>query len=287
MDIAIGTAQFGLPYGVANNDGQVGAESVADILALAGNKNIHTLDTAAAYGTSEEVLGKVGVGCFDVISKLPSRPNGCISLTEWVMKDFTASIERLKVKSLYGYMLHRPMDLLDGDGFLIYNKLIELKEKGLVKNIGISIYDERELELLSKHYSFDLIQFPMNIFDRRLSNSGWLSKLKDQGVELHARSSFLQGLLLMSPNERPLYFAKWERLLQEFDEWLIQSNLTALQGCIGFLKGVPEVDKVVVGVNSVDHLLQIIDATSADHVEVPESIQSSDVNLINPGFWKL
>lgn len=287
MEIAIGTAQFGLPYGIANNNEQVSNSMVEDILAAAIGNNISTLDTAAAYGSSEEVLGAIGVGKFDVVSKLAPRNCENSALDGWVKSSVETSIKRLKLDSIYGYLLHRPMELLGKNGEVIYDTLVDLKSQGMLKKIGVSVYDPEELELLSQYYSFDLIQFPLSVFDRRMLDSGWLTRLKAQGVELHVRSAFLQGLLLMSPKERPPYFDQWEALFSTFDSWLEDSSLTPLQACVGFLNGISEVDKLVVGVNSVEHFMEVITAASDKTIEVPAAIQSFDMALINPGSWNI
>ena len=287
MKIAIGTAQFGLPYGIANNNEQVSDSMVANILAAAIGNNVSTLDTAAAYGSSEEVLGAIGVRQFDVVSKLAPRNCENSTLDDWVKSSVETSIKRLKLDSIYGYLLHRPMELLGKNGEVIFNTLADLKSQGVLKKIGVSVYDPEELALLSQYYSFDLIQFPLSVFDRRMLDSGWLTKLKAQGVELHVRSAFLQGLLLMSPKERPPYFDKWEALFRVFDSWLEDNSLTPLQACVGFLNGISEVDKLVVGVNSVEHFVEVLTAASNKSIEVPAAIQSFDMALINPGSWNI
>lgn len=287
MEIAIGTAQFGLPYGISNNNEQVSDSMVANILAAAIGNNVSTIDTAAAYGSSEEVLGAIGVRQFDVVSKLAPRNCENSAVDDWIKSSVETSIKRLKLDSIYGYLLHRPMELLGKNGEVIFNTLADLKSQGVLKKIGVSVYDPEELELLSQYYSFDLIQFPLSVFDRRMLDSGWLTKLKAQGVELHVRSAFLQGLLLMSPKERPPYFDKWEALFRVFDSWLEDNSLTPLQACVGFLNGISEVDKLVVGVNSVEHFMEVLTAASNKSIEVPAAIQSFDMALINPGSWNI
>src|SRR5581483_2256099 len=106
---------------------------------------------------------------------------------------------RLDVKTLYGLLLHRPQQLLGAEGPTLYQALQGLKKGGQVQKIGVSVYAPSELELLNLRYRFDLVQAPFNLVDRRLHTTGWLQRLKEDGVEIHTRSAFLQGLLLMSP----------------------------------------------------------------------------------------
>lgn len=286
MKIALGTVQFGLKYGVANTKGLVPEETAKDIIDLARILSIDTLDTAAAYGTSEEVLGRIGVDAFKVISKIPPRTESIESPKRWIKCCIDKSLRNLRRDSLYGLLLHRPLDLLQPNGSALYNSLLDIKSQGLVKKIGISVYGPSDLENLA-HFKFDLVQAPMNILDRRLKNSGWLEKLKQNNIEIHIRSAFLQGLLLMPEAQRPTYFKPWRKLLSEYDEWIRLHKITPLQACLGFLNNHHEIDKVVVGVETITQLREIISASSHQAPNIPESIHSMDENLINPICWKL
>ena len=188
---------------------------------------------------------------------------------------------------MYGLLLHRPQQLLSHKGQEIYNALSCLKKEGLVDKIGISIYHPNELEDLCNHFSFDLIQAPFNIFDRSLKQSGWLSRLKDLGVEVHIRSIFLQGLLLMNPSNRPAYFNCWQPIWTEWEQWLHTNNLTALQACLRFVLSNPDIDRVVVGVDSLSQLQEILAATTVDSINLPDKLCCDDPNLINPARWHL
>src|SRR3989338_1375415 len=196
MRLAIGTAQFGLHYGIANQGGQVTRSAAKAMLQLAAENGIDTLDTAIAYGESETCLGEVGTQGFKLVTKLPAVPDDCADVSGWVQEQVAASLARLGVNVVYGLLLHRPEQLLRSEGKALYHTLQNLKETGQVQKVGISIYAPSELEVLTKQYCFDLVQAPFNLVDCRLHTSGWLKRLKDEGVEIHTRSAFLQGLLL-------------------------------------------------------------------------------------------
>ena len=176
MKIALGTVQFGLEYGVANTKGRVPEETAQDILSLARELGVDTLDTAAAYGTSEEVLGRTGVDAFKVISKVPPGTEHIEKPANWVKRCIDQSLSNLRCDSLYGLLLHRPLDLLQSNGRELYDALVDIKRQGLAKKIGISVYGPDDLDKLAT-FDFDLVQAPMNILDRRLKNSGWLVSL--------------------------------------------------------------------------------------------------------------
>ena len=195
--LALGTVQFGLKYGIANQTGQVKPEDAKKILQLAKDANIDLVDTAMAYGDSEKVIGDAGIIDFRFISKLPPLPKDCSDVDTWVKEKIQSTLTHLGIRSLYGLLVHRSENLLGNPGKKLIKALNSLKFNGLVKKIGISIYDPLELDQVMHLTNFDIIQAPLNIVDRRLETSGWLSRLNKFGVEVHTRSTFLQGLLLM------------------------------------------------------------------------------------------
>ncbi|NER34637.1 MAG: aldo/keto reductase [Oscillatoria sp. SIO1A7] len=285
--LALGTAQFGLDYGIANQKGKIGSGVAADILEYAQSSGIDTLDTAIAYGDSEQCLGEIGVSSWNVVSKLPEIPVGTTNIDYWVKQSVDNSLQRLKISQLYGLLLHRPQQLLSPEGQAIYQSLNLIKAQGLVDKIGISIYNQTEIETLFNEFSWDLIQAPFNVLDRTLESSGWLSRLKGLGVEIHVRSVFLQGLLLMNPLTRPTYFQRWQSLWQRWENWLADNSLTPLQGCLGCVISNPEIDRVVVGVDSLIQLQEIIATTTEKLLILPDDLCSDDSDLINPARWKL
>lgn len=283
--LALGTAQFGLDYGIANERGQVSTDQVSEILKAASSVGIDTLDTAITYGDSEQRLGEVGISCWKVVSKLPEIPPDAVNVYSWVEQSVCTSLERLQVGQLYGLLLHRPEALLGSQGDVLYHSLNLMKEQGLVKKIGVSIYRPRELNFLCDKFSFDLVQSPLNILDRNLEKSGWLHELRNLGAEIHTRSVFLQGLLLMNPSKRPTYFQRWQPLWDRWDQWLTNAKSTPLQACLSYVSSLPEVSKIVVGVDSLSQLKEILDIPSGN-LEIPDStIASNDPELIYPFHW--
>ena len=179
--LILGTVQFGQPYGVANPNGQVPKDDLQQILEKAHQLNITTLDTAIAYGESEKVLGQQDLQDFKVISKLFKIPDNCSDITDWVEQQVQGSLARLQVDSLEGLLLHRPAQLLGNGGQELYQAIQCLKARGVVKRIGLSMYGYEELHDIIDNIDadFDIIQAPMNLFDRRLDSSGLLKKLKN------------------------------------------------------------------------------------------------------------
>jgi aryl-alcohol dehydrogenase-like predicted oxidoreductase len=283
--LALGTVQFGLPYGIANQAGQVSRDEAAAILGHAWAAGIDTLDTAISYGESEQQLGKIGVGQWRVVSKLPAIPESCTDVAAWVQKSIHGSLDRLRIPKLHGLLLHRSEQLLGSPGDALYQALVKLKDQNKVGKIGVSIYDPVELDALWSRYRLDLVQAPFNILDRRLATSGWLTRLHQAGVEVHVRSTFLQGLLLMDAVDRPAKFNRWQPLWDEWHRWLGEQALTPLQACLGFAYSQFEIDRVVVGVDSLKQLQEILVGVKGPVVALPTALMSGDLDLINPSRW--
>lgn len=285
--LALGTVQFGLPYGIANQAGQVSRTEAKAMLQLASANGIDTIDTAIAYGESETCLGEVGTQGFKLVTKLPALPDSCEDVGGWVRVQVAESLARLNVKAVYGLLLHRPEQLLGTNGKELYKALQSLKEIGQVQKMGVSIYAPRELEMLTKLFRLDMVQAPFNLVDRRLHSSGWLQRLKDDGVEVHTRSAFMQGMLLMPQAAIPPKFAPWADLWECWHSWLKGSELLAVQACLAYPLAFREIDRVVVGADSVTQLGQIISAANGvPQVSLPD-LQCEEENLINPSRWHL
>jgi len=287
MKLAIGSAQFGLDYGVSNNTGKVPNQEVNKILNVAKKSGINFLDTAIAYGNSESSLGLSNVSKFNIISKLSSLGKGNKNIKEEIFQQINGSLDRLGVNSLYGVLLHDTKILLTDNGDQIYEALLGLKQEGLVKKVGISIYDTIELDEILSKFKIDIVQAPMNIFDQRLISSGWNIKLEKMGIELHVRSVFLQGLLLMKPSERPEYFKPWKSLLEKYDGWLIESGYTNIEACINSILQIDSVNKVIIGIESSKQLEEIITLIDKKLIKIPVFLSSKDTSLIDPTMWKI
>ncbi|MCA2882674.1 MAG: aldo/keto reductase [Microcystis sp. M046S1] len=285
IPLALGTAQFGMPYGVANQQGKISFASATEILRYAHLAGVDTLDTAIAYGDSEQCLGSIGVKSWKVISKLPEMPESTLDILNWVRQTVYASLNRLQVPKLYGLLLHHPEQLLSIEGIELYKALVIIKQEGLVDKIGISIYSPNELDPLLSQFEFDLVQCPCNILDRNLVESGCLYHLKELGIEIHVRSIFLQGLLLLNLQERPDKFNRWQALWSQWDEWLTSSNISALDACLNYVLSFPEISKIVIGIDSLCQFKEILNIREIN-LQVPDFLFRNDPDLIYPSNWK-
>lgn len=284
MKLALGTAQFGSAYGIASPQPQINLADSQAIIEYAHHRGMKVLDTAIGYGSSESRLGEIGVHSWKVISKLPEIP-ATENIADWIFHSVRASLERLKVKSLYGLLLHRPSQLVGDKGAKIHAALQDLKSNGLVEKTGVSIYHPSELSNILAVGKVDLVQSPLSILDRRLISSGWLDRLADHGIEVHARSVFLQGILLMSPDELPRKFDRWSKLWSSYRGWLRDTGMSPLQACLAYVSSIPQVQQVVVGVNGLDHIREILEARIGIAPDWSPDLATDDETLLNPLSW--
>lgn len=285
MKLALGTAQMGLDYGIANQNGQVSGEKAAAIMRVARAAGIRTLDTAVSYGDSESRLGEIGVEDCQIVSKLPAIPDEIEDISAWMSGIVRQSLTKLRTERLYGLLLHRPKQFVGARGEEIRYALEALKAEGLVRKTGVSIYVPSDLDELYVPYGLDLVQAPFNLFDDRLISSGWMSRLKQGGTEVHVRSIFLQGVLLFPPQDRPKKFERWAAHFARYDEWMKTHDRSALEACVSFALSFPEIDKVVVGVESAAQLRAIVAAASVSPPPFAERVVASDTDLLDPLVW--
>ena len=286
--LALGTVQFGTDYGI-NSGIKVDPNEVTNIINCARNNDISLLDTAQLYGSSEKVLGDVNTQDFDIVTKSRGFDQEAITEKEamFVINDLHKSLKLLKQKSLYAFLVHHGEDLLKPGGEMIFNQLQTLKKQGLVNKIGISAYIDNQLIEIIDRFDIDIIQLPMNILDSRLINNGLLKKIYAKGIEIHTRSVFLQGLLLMDLDKRPKYFERWSSLWKFWNEWLADNKLTPLEASIRYMISKPEISRVLVGVDNKDQLQSIINAVDGNLPPIPKELSTNDPDLLNPGNWKV
>jgi aryl-alcohol dehydrogenase-like predicted oxidoreductase len=285
--IALGTVQFGTDYGISSVGGKVQKGEVRKILNYAKSQGINFLDTAPSYGDSEKVLGGCSTHEFHIITK--TRHFDCSVIGEKELKllesDFTQSQIDLKRERIYGVLVHNADDLLKYGSDKIFNQLNSLKQAGIIKKIGVSIYSHGQLQSILDNFEIDLVQLPFNVLDRRMIDSGMFDVLSSKNIEVHARSVFLQGLLLMSRKNRPKKFNRWKDIWALWHEWLNDYQITSLEATVRYAISMPYISKVLVGIHTEDQLKEIVLASIGDLPDIPDDLFIDDMNLLNPVNW--
>lgn len=273
--IVLGTVQFGCQYGI-NSAGRPNEDEVRRILAYAAEAGITKLDTSSAYGDSEKVLGECmpDGAQFQIISKYPKSDMS-------VREMFLGSLKRLKVQKLYGYLLHHFEVYRTNPK--VWDEFRALREEGLVEKIGFSLYSAEELELLlANHVDFDILQYPRNIFDKQFD--AYLSILKERGVEVHVRSTFLQGLFFKDRNALPEKLQPLKPFLQQLDEYAQMHQMTISELAMNYNVQNAYLGGVLVGVDTLEQLKMNIQMESDKPIDLDIDVQEKE--LLNPVNWK-
>ena len=280
--LALGTVQFGLPYGITNTRGQVSPADVRRILELAEAAEIPWLDTAAAYGTAEAVLGEtLRRPCqFRVATKTLPLSAG----VDAVIARVHESLRLLRVERLDALLVHHAEDLRTADG--LWDSLQRLKQRGLVDQVGISAYAADDPLSLAKRFQPDLMQLPVSLLDQRLVLDGTLQALKAMGIAVHARSVFSQGFLFLQPTAMPPALAHAGVRLKQIQDNLQAAGIAPLQAALMYALGRPEIDQILVGVTRPDELSDII-AAATGPIEQLEwgKYMVDDPVVLNPSLW--
>jgi aryl-alcohol dehydrogenase-like predicted oxidoreductase len=289
MKIGIGTAQFGLDYGVTNAQGQIPMQEAHTIISAGLERGFTCIDTSPAYGNAEAVLGNYQqLGQFDVITKTISidEPDWNDDSVDAVIVAFLRSLDTMKIAQCYGLLIHNPKDLQKKNARRLTDRLQSLKDQKKVEKIGVSVYDEEHIDQAKSLFDFDLIQLPLNIFNQDLAVSGSLRTLKRDQVEIHARSVFLQGIALSSADNLPDNLAELKVPLAELTTCAEVQNTSCSELCLAYIKQTGMVDVAILGVHSTEHLHAIPTGDESRFERIDWSrFRVNDSMLTNPMNW--
>jgi len=284
--LILGSANFSSGYGIKKSKG-LNIDKINSIYDILKKNKINFVDSAFSYPGAEKKIGKSSLNKLKIYTKIPkinykrdSNPRA------WIKNIVEKSLERTNQKSFSGIYFHNANDLLNYKGKFFYDALNILKNRGIVKKIGVSVYSPMELENVMKKFPIDIVQIPLNVFDRRFLNNNYLQKIKRKGIEIHARSIFLQGILLKNWSTVPKYFNRWSKLFKKWDEWNEKNNQKKINTCLNFVKSIKYLDKIVFGISNLDQLKEIIKFNNMNRIKLPKKIFSNDKNLLDPRLWQ-
>lgn len=282
--IILGTANLSNDYGLIREK----TDSVnfyKELLNSAIGMGISRFDTAIGYGNSEVTLGQtIGRGTnIKVDTKI--NPIDC-SRQEEILDQIRESLKRLQIPQIETLYIHNANIFKTENIDLIQSALLEAKALGLVRNIGISIYDEDELHLaLSNFQIMNSIQVPENICDRRLINNKKISELAENGIEINVRSIFLQGLLTMSSEDLPNSFKKAYESILSLEKYSRLNGISRVDICMAYAKSIKWASNIVIGTNSIQQLKQVIESNEKLTINWQEEIIKLPVELVDPRKW--
>lgn len=297
MELCLGTVQFGMDYGIRGKR-KPSLSDALDMIDYAIHHGVRTIDTANAYGEAEDVVGtylKKNQGMrqrIHIISKF--RPNLLDDVLAeqyyQVMKaNLEESLQKLHTDYLDGYLLHSARYVYNDT---IIDALLKLKKEGYVKKIGVSVYEIDEAKKGISRDNLDFLQLPFSVLDQRMLHDGVFELAETKGFPLHTRSAFVQGLVMMEPEEVPLFLReKAAPILQAVGEVCRKTGLTRTQLAVGFVKQQKAVTHLVFGVRNIEQLKEDImmfsKDLSSDVVEVLKSgFANVEAEIVMPSLWK-
>lgn len=290
--LGIGTVQFGQDYAIGAGEARPSDDDIARILHRAAAAGVRVLDTASAYGNAEKVLGRLLAPDhkFRIVTKSPVFAGGSIEREDrdTLVAAFRRSLDALGVRSVYGLMIHKASNLTGAGGEHLFDAMQDLRRQTLVEKIGVSVYDAEQIETVLARFPVDLVQVPVSILDQRLIAGGQLSALKKQGVEIHARSVFLKGLVFADPANLPDHFNEARAQLAGFRAEVAACGTTPQAAALSYVLDNPDIDTVLCGVTSSAQFGQIVDSLSGTgtfSLPDPQRFALSNPDVLNPARW--
>lgn len=283
--LILGTVQFGLDYGINNTNGQVSLHVSHQILQYAFNQGIQILDSAEAYGNAHLVIGdfhkKNPDKLFEIITKLPHQLNSSIS------DKVNTYLSELKVTQLYALLFHSFSSYKENIDY--FDVLINLKNSGKIKYVGVSVYTNQEIEEVLLNDAVDIIQLPFNLFDNITQRGNILEKAKQKGKIIHTRSAFLQGLFFKDIHSKNDTVKSLQNELEKISKIAENNKIPLAQLAINYCTQQSLIDNVLIGVDSLNQLEQNIESLkqkiNASLIDQINKIKVTDVHLLNPSLW--
>ena len=279
MKLIIGSAQFGFKYGYKKK--KINKNQYPIISNIIKKNSLFRFDTAMNYRESEEVIGRLRFKK-NIITKLKLPRSKPKNLKTWVEKKINQSLKKLKIKQLYGLLIHDVNDLLNYSNKLLLI-LNEFKKKKIISKLGISVYEVREINKVLKLWKPDIIQMPVNIFDQRFIKKKILNKLKKKNIEIHSRSCFLQGQLL--EKELKVGNNNNKKLFKKFTSWCKKNKFSQLTACLHFIKKIKQIDYLIVGFENSIQLEEIISSFNKKLIHIPNIFHINEKKIIDPRKW--
>ena len=284
MHFGIGTAQLGMDYGVANTTGRPSDQEVRDLFQAGLRYNLRLLDTAPAYGDSEARIGahRPHGKEYSVVTK--TRVGAAPSEYR---DHLLASLTRLRMDRVHGLLLHDPKALMAPTASAAISALTSIRAEGLAERVGVSVYDSKQARRMLDLGGLDLIQVPFNVLDQRLLQDGTLHQLNEAGVEIHGRSVFLQGVLLMDAADLPAPLRALAPSVARFQQWCDRNDITRMEAAILAMGESDTIDICVLGVDNAAQLLEIMGVVGVQDRDRMDwsRFAHDDPSLLDPSNW--
>lgn len=290
--LVLGTAQLGLPYGIANVNGKPSKTEAFSILKYAWVNDIRVFDTAPSYGNSETIIGEfifkenIGNKSISIITKLP-KWNSINDHQTFIGESVAKSLLSLNVPIIDYYLIHNVEDI----NKTTINILHKFIYNGFIKHLGASVYTKEEA-LKSIELGFNVLEIPVNLFDHRFISRSFLKTARDKNIVLIARSVYLQGLLSLNKGQLPNFIASAAKLLEKLSELARATNLSTAELALGFVKKINDLDYIIIGAESVSQIkdsiitMKYINISDQTYNTILDIFCDTPQHIIDPRGWK-
>lgn len=296
MKLCLGTVQFGQDYGIRNQK-QPSVEKAVEMLDYAVHNGIDHLDTANAYGTAEDVMGvflkKTDIPRDKLFISAKLRPNILDGISpdkyyDVAKENLELSFKRMGTDYLDAYMCHSARYVFNDE---ILDVILRLKQEGYVRHCGVSVYEVDEAKRCIESDKTDFTQFPFSIFDQRMLAGGVFDMPQKHKTEIHTRSAFIQGLILMKENEVPPFLSKAKPIVAKIDSLCAGYGISRIALAIGFVKRQKAISHLVFGVDNIEQLKEDIALFEQDLPQevidaVGKEFKGLDTDIVMPSLWK-
>lgn len=296
MDLCLGTVQFGMNYGIRGQK-QPDLKDAIKMLDYAVQNGITNIDTANAYGTAEDVIGDflqkntIEREKLFIVSKChPNLLDDCSSERYYsiIKGNLTNSLSRLHTDYLDSYLLHSSRYVYND---AIIDALNQVKKEGYAKKVGVSVYEVDEAKKCIERENVDFMQLPYSIFDQRMLQGKVFEMAGSCDIQIHSRSTFIQGLILMEENEVPSFLDKAKPILRKIDDMCREYDISRIELAMGFVKCQSAISHLVFGVDNIEQLKQ--DMELFEHcipketiLEISKEFTDLQTDIVMPSLWK-
>ena len=277
--VILGVTQFGLNYGILNQHNSNKKKKLKQILNFSKKKGINSIYSSKYYGNANKFLATENLDYFKLYIKFKSQD----LLKKNFLEDFEKMKKKLKKNNLI-LMLDRFENLKNRERLKIYNILLDLKKDKKINRFGYSIYSFKNLKKICHEFKPNILQCPYNVIDRRLEEKKLLQFLKINKIEIHVRSIFLQGLLILHYSKHPRKFLNWKKIFKKFDDQIQHYKISNLDWCLNFIEKNKYINKILLGVDNIDQLREICSFKNNGKIKFPK-MYVKDEKLINPSKW--
>ncbi|MBR2143779.1 aldo/keto reductase [Anaerovibrio sp.] len=296
MELCLGTVQFGMDYGIKGQK-QPSVEQAVDMLDYATQNGINTIDTANAYGSAEDVVGAflekktIARDKLFIVSKF--RPNllddvGQDKYYEIMRNNLENTLSRLHTAYLDSYLLHSARYIFDDE---IIDTLNRLKADGLAERVGVSVYEPEEAKKCIERPNVDFMQLPYSIFDQRMEKAGVFEYAKNNNIQIHSRSAFIQGLILMEEDEIPPFLSKAKPIVRKISLLCNRHGISRIALAMNYVKQQSRISHLVFGVDNIEQLRENIklfeeDISVAVVDDIAKEFRNIEADIVMPSLWK-